>query len=178
MSQPNASILHHFAAITDPRVDRQKKHQLQDIFVITLCAVICGADNWVEIEEYGCAKVDWFTEQLGLMNGIPSHDMFGAVFAAIDQTPFSECFSRWVADLATLSDGEIIAIDGKCLRRRLDHASKKAAIHLVSARAQQNRLILRQVNVDAKSNEITAIPKLLGRLDITGTYPRRIVRPP
>lgn len=168
MSHPTASILHHFAGLTDPRINRQKKHQLQDIFFITLCAVICGADNWVEIEEYGCAKEDWFTEQLGLVNGIPSHDTFGAVFAAIDQTQFSECFSRWVADLAALTAGEVIAIDGKCLRRSVDSASKKAAIHLVSAWAQQNRLVLGQVKVDDKSNEITAIPKLLERLDIAG----------
>ena len=168
MNQPTASILQHFASLTDPRINRQKKHQLQDIFFITLCAVICGADNWVEIEEYGGAKEAWFTEQLGLVNGIPSHDTFGAVFAAIDQTQFSECFSRWVADLAALTEGEIIAIDGKCLRRSVDNASKKAAIHLVSAWAQQNRLVLGQVKVDDKSNEITAIPKLLERLDIAG----------
>ncbi|MBD9359444.1 ISAs1 family transposase [Methylomonas fluvii] len=168
MSLPSASILQHFANLADPRINRQKKHQLQDIFFITLCAVICGADNWVEIEEYGCAKEDWFTEQLGLTNGIPSHDTFGAVFAAIDPTQFSECFSRWVADLAALTEGEIIAIDGKCLRRSIDSSSKKAAIHLVSAWAQQNRLVLGQVKVDDKSNEITAIPKLLERLDIAG----------
>lgn len=168
MNQPSASILQHFASLADPRINRQKKHQLQDIFFITLCAVICGADNWVEIEEYGCAKEEWFTEQLGLANGIPSHDTFGAVFAAIDQTQFSECFSRWVADLAALTEGEVIAIDGKCLRRSVDSSSKKAAIHLVSAWAQQNRLVLGQVKVDDKSNEITAIPKLLERLDIAG----------
>lgn len=168
MSQPTASILQHFAGRADPHINRQKKHQLQHIFFITLCAVICGADNWVEIEEYGCAKEDWFTEQLGLANGIPSHDTFGAVFAAIDQTQFSECFSRWVADLVALTDGEVIAIDGKCLRRSVDSSSKKAAIHLVSAWAQQNRLVLGQVKVDDKSNEITAIPKLLERLDIAG----------
>ncbi len=110
--------------------------------MIALCGVICGADIWVEIEEYGWAKLDWFTEQLGLVNGIPSHDTFCAVFAAIDQKQFSECFSRWVADLASLTDGEIIAINGKCLRRSVDHASKKAAIHMVSAWAQQNRLVL------------------------------------
>jgi len=168
MPLPSASILHHFATITDPRIDRQKKHRLQDIFVIALCGVICGADNGVEIEEYGRAKADWFTEQLDLLNGIPSHDTFGTVFAAIDQTQFSECFTRWVADLATLTHGEVIAIDGQCLRRSVDHASKKAAIHLVSAWAQHNRLVLGQVKVDDKSNEITAIPKLLERLDITG----------
>ncbi len=166
--KPTPSILHHFSAIEDPRVDRQKKHQLSDIFFITLCAVICGADNWVMIEEFGKAKKAWFTEQLGLLNGIPSHDTFGAVFAAIDTVHFGECFSRWVADLAHLTEGEVVAIDGKAIRRSLDKASGKAAIHMVSAWAHQNRLVLGQVKVDEKSNEITAIPKLLERLDLTG----------
>lgn len=139
---PTASILEHFSTLEDPRIDRQKKHQLQDILFITLCAVISGADNWVMIEQFGKAKVDWFTQQLGLENGIPSHDTFGYVFAALDPVSFSECFSRWVADLAQLTQGEVIAIDGKTLRRSLDSASKKAAIHMVSAWAQQNRLVL------------------------------------
>ena len=163
---PTASILHHFSSIKDPRVNRQKKHELQDIFFITLCAVICGADNWVAVEEFGKAKEAWFTEQLNLENGIPSHDTFGDVFAAIDTEQFSESFSKWIADLASLTQGEVIAIDGKCLRRSLDKASKKAAIYMVSAWAQQNSLVLGQVKVGEKSNEITAIPKLLSRLDI------------
>ena len=166
---PTASIAHHFSKITDPRVDRQKKHQLDDIFFITLCAVICGADNWVAIEEFGKAKEEWFTELLGLTHGIPSHDTFGDVFAAIDTEQFSECFSCWVTDLADLTEGEIIAIDGKCLRRSLDSASKKAAIYMVSAWSERNSLVLGQVKVDEKSNEITAIPKLLSRLDIAGS---------
>ena len=165
-NMPTASILHHFSSIKDPRVNRQKKHELQDIFFITLCAVICGADNWVAVEEFGKAKEAWFTEQLNLENGIPSHDTFGDVFAAIDTEQFSESFSKWIADLASLTQGEVIAIDGKCLRRSLDKASKKAAIYMVSAWAQQNSLVLGQVKVDEKSNEITAIPKLLSRLDI------------
>jgi len=136
---------------------------LQDIFFITLCAVICGADNWVAE-----AKEGWFTELLGLENGIPSHDTFGDVFALIDTEEFSECFSKWVADLATLTEGEVIAIDGKYLRRNIDKASNKSAIYMVSAWAQQNSLVLGQVKVDEKSNEITAIPKLLSRLDIAG----------
>jgi len=163
---PIASIIHHFSSIEDPRVNRQKRHELPDIFFIALSAVICGADNWVAIEAFGKAKEDWFTEQLGLTHGIPSHDTFGDVFAAIDTEQFSECFSNWVADLAHLTEGEIIAIDGKCLRRSVDKASKKAAIHMVSAWAQHNSLVLGQVKVDDKSNEITAIPKLLSRLDI------------
>jgi predicted transposase YbfD/YdcC len=166
--KPTPSIIHHFSSIQDPRVNRQKKHQLQDIFFISLCAMICGADNWVAIEEFGLAKEQWLTELLGLEHGIPSHDTFGEVYAAIDTDHFSACFSRWVADLASITEGEVIAVDGKCLRRSLDKASKKAAIYMVSAWAQQNNLVLGQVKVDDKSNEITAIPKLLSRLDIAG----------
>ena len=136
------SIIHHFSSIQDPRVNRQKKHQLQDVFFITLCAVICGADNWVAIEEFGKAKEEWFTKLLELQYGIPSHDTFGDIFAAIDTDEFSKCFSNWVADLASLTDGEVIAIDGKCLRRSIDKASNKAAIYMVSAWAQQNSLVL------------------------------------
>ncbi len=167
-ASPTPSIIYHFSSIQDPRVNRQKKHQLQDIFFISLCAIICGADNWGAVEEFGLAKEEWFTELLGLEHGIPSHDTFGEVYAAIDTDHFSACFSRWVAGLATLTEGEVIAIDGKCLRRSLDKASKKAAIYMVSAWAQQNNLVLGQVKVDGKSNEITAIPKLQSRLDIAG----------
>ena len=167
-AKPTPSIIHHFSSIQDTRVNRQKRHQLQDIFFISLCAIICGADNWVAVEEFGLAKEEWFTGLLGLEHGIPSHDTFGEVYAAIDTDHFSVCFSRWVADLANLTEGEVIAIDGKCIRRSLDEASKKAAIHRVSAWAQQNNLVLGQVKVDDKSNEITAIPKLLSRLDIAG----------
>jgi len=166
--QPIASIIHHFSSITDPRRDRLKKHRLADIFFITLCATICGADNWVAIERFGKAKEDWFTDQLNLEHGIPSHDTLGDVFAAIDTEQFSECFSYWVADLASLAEEDIIAIDGKCLRRSIDKASNKSAIYMVSAWSRQNNLVLGQAKVDDKSNEITAIPTLLTRLDIAG----------
>jgi predicted transposase YbfD/YdcC len=162
------SIVHHFSSIEDPRLDRRKKHSLSDIIFITICAVICGADNWVGIEAFGHAKKEWFTQLLSLQNGIPSHDTFGNVFAVIDPEQFNRCFSRWIADLAHLSDGEGIAIAGKCLRGSIDRASKKAAIYMVSAWANQNQLILGQQKVDDKSNEITAIPKLLTQLDIAG----------
>ena len=145
-----------------------KKHLLSDIFFITLCATICGADNWVAIERFGKAKEPWFTELLNLDNGIPSHDTLGDVFAVIDTEQFSQCFSNWVADLSNLSEEDIIAIDGKCLRRSIDKASNKAAIYMVSAWSRQNSLVLGQVKVDDKSNEITAIPELLTRLDIAG----------
>ena len=165
---PTASIVEHFASVPDPRMDRRKRHKLSDIFFITLCAAICGADDWASIEQFGRAKRKWFTAVLDLKHGIPSHDTFGRVFALIDTQKFSECFSRWVADLSGLSDGEIIAIDGKCLRRSLDSASDKSAIYMVSAWASQNQLVLGQQRVDDKSNEITAIPKLLMQLNISG----------
>jgi hypothetical protein len=125
---PTPSIIHHFSSIKDSRINRQKKHQLQDIFFISICAIICGTDNWVAVEEFGVAKEAWFTEVLGLENGIPSHDTFGEIYAVIDTDLFSICFSRWVSDLANITEGEIIAIDGKGLRRSIDKASKKAAI--------------------------------------------------
>lgn len=165
---PSASISQHFSGIPDPRINRRKRHLLGDIFFITLCAVICGADDWVSIALFGNSKKAWFTEVLGLKHGIPSHDTFGNVFAVIDTEQFSACFSRWVADLADLSGGEIIAIDGKCLRRSVDMASNKAAIHMVSAWATNSGLVLAQQKVDDKSNEITAIPKLLMQLNIAG----------
>jgi len=168
MPSPTASILTHFSSIPDPRMRRKQRHQLGDIFFITLCAVICGADNWVAIEAFGKAKKAWLVDVLNLKHGIPSHDTLGKVFAAIDHAFFSECFSRWVADLVSLEGGEIIAIDGKCLRRSADKASGKSAIHMVSAWACSNRLVLAQQKVDDKSNEITAIPKLLMQLNIAG----------
>ena len=166
---PTTSIITHFSSLEDPRMDRRKRHQLKDIIFITLCATICGADSWVAIETFGKAKEAWFTKVLSLKNGIPSHDTFGYVFALLDTEEFSRCFSRWVADLSKLCDGEVISIDGKCLRRSIDMASNRAAIYMVSAWASQNHLVLGQQRVDEKSNEITAIPKLLQQLDIAGS---------
>jgi predicted transposase YbfD/YdcC len=162
------SILQHFSNIDDPRIERQKKHLLPNIFFITICAVICGADDWATVEEFGNSNEKWFAEQLDLKYGIPSHDTFSRVYSLIDTQQFSRCFSRWVSDIAQLSKGEVIAIDGKCLRGSIDRASNKAAIYMVSAWAQQNHLVLGQQKVDDKSNEITAIPKLLTQLDIAG----------
>jgi len=164
----SASIIKHFSSIPGPRIDRRKRHKLSDIFFITLCASICSANDWVAVELFGKAKEEWFTELLGLENGIPSHDTFGNIFAVIDTELFSECFSRWVADLTKLSGENIIAIDGKCLRRSMDKASNRAAIYMVSAWSTKNQLVLGQQKVDEKSNEITAIPKLLLQLDIAG----------
>jgi len=166
--KPIPSLIHHFSDIEDPRTNLHKKHQLSDIIFITVCAVICGADNWVAVAAFGRAKEDWLTPLLNLEFGIPSHDTFGNVFAVIDPEHFSRCFSHWVAELSQLSDDEIISLDGKCLRGSIDRASNKTAIFMVSAWAQKNQLVLGQQKVDDKSNEITAIPKLLTQLDIAG----------
>jgi len=168
-SIPTTSIISHFASIEDPRIERRKRHKLKDLFFITLCASICGADSWVAIETFGKAKEAWFTKLLSLQNGIPSHDTFGNVFSLIDTEEFCRCFSRWVDDLRQISKLDIISIDGKCLRRSLDASSNKAAIYMVSAWSSSNQLVLGQQRVDDKSNEITAIPKLLAQLDIAGS---------
>lgn len=163
-----ARITEHFAELTDPRVDRTKAHCLSDIITLAICAVICGAHDWVAIEEFGKAKRDWFRKFLPLTKGIPSHDTFGRVFAALDPEAFGRCFLSWVQSLAALSQGQVVAIDGKTLRHSFDQASAKAAIHMVSAWASANRLVLGQVKTATKSNEITAIPKLLELLDVHG----------
>jgi predicted transposase YbfD/YdcC len=157
-----------FATLTDPRVDRTKEHLLLDIVLIAICAVVCGADGWVEVAEFGEAKQDWFSRFLKLPGGIPSHDTFGRVFAALDAAEFQRCFLEWVQVAHVLTAGQVIAIDGKTLRRSHDKRRGKAALHLVSAWASANRLVLGQVATDAKSNEITAIPELLRLLDLKG----------
>lgn len=163
-----ASILDHFSTVPDPRVDRCKKYKLTDIFFIALCATICGADGWVAIEMFGKAKEDWFTKILGLEHGIPSHDTFGNVFKAIDLEAFGRSFSNWVSDLVEITTGDIIAIDGKCLCGSGDRSSSKDAIYMVNAWSSKNSLVLGQQKVDAKSNEITAIPPLLESLILEG----------
>jgi predicted transposase YbfD/YdcC len=155
------SLVAHFRRIPDPRVRRTRRHALVDILVITLCAVICGADDWVSIAHFGRAKRKWFRSFLTLRHGIPSHDTFGRVFAAMDPEAFKTAFLAWVQTVAQLLPGEVIAVDGKTLRRTFDTASTKAAIHMVSAWASTQGLCLGQIQTDAKSNEITAIPKLL-----------------
>lgn len=163
-----ARIIDHFASLPDPRVDRTKAHGLTDILTIAICAVIGGANDWVAVEEFGQSKLEWFRKFLPLANGIPSHDTFGRVFAALDPEAFGRCFLSWVQSLAARSQGQVVAIDGKSLRRSFDQASSKAAIHLVSAWASANHLVLGQVKTEAKSNEITAIPKLLELLEVYG----------
>ena len=165
---PIASIEHHFADLDDPRIDRTKQHKLLDIVVITICAVICGADDWVAVEIFGKAKHDWLKQFLDLPNGIPSHDTFGRVFGALDPEQFQSCFLNWINAVSEITQGQVIALDGKTLRRSHDKTLGKKAIVMVSAWATANGLVLGQRKVDEKSNEITAIPELLQVLEISG----------
>jgi predicted transposase YbfD/YdcC len=166
--EPSAPLLEHFKTLEDPRAEHLLEHELLDIIGLTICAVVCGADTWVDIENYGYAKQEWLKGFLRLPNGIPSHDTIARLFAALDPQALQECFLSWVRAVAQLSQGEVVAIDGKTLRHSYDTGRGKGAIHMVSAWATQNRLVLGQLKVDAKSNEITAIPQLLEVLDLYG----------
>lgn len=161
-------LMVHFGALSDPRIERTKRHSMTDILVLSICGFVCGIDNWVELEEFAEIREDWFRTFLELPNGIPSHDTFGRFFAALDPEAFSRCFSTWMKAVAEVTEGEVVAIDGKTLRRSFDRASSKAAIHMVSAWATGNGVVLGQVKTDEKSNEITAIPKLLETLHLQG----------
>jgi predicted transposase YbfD/YdcC len=162
------SLRRCFAELDDPRREHNRLHNLWDIIALTICAVVSGADSWVEVEKYGHSKYDWLQGYLELPNDIPSHDTFRRVFSLVDPFAFQQGFSNWVAELIEATEGRLIAIDGKTLRRSFDPANGKNALHLVSAWATENRLVLGQQAVDCKSNEITAIPKLLEILDVTG----------
>lgn len=169
MTEPGtAAIRDYFSQLTDPRVDRTKYHPLVNIVTIAICAVICGAESWVDIEMYGKSKRDWLAGFLDLSHGIPSHDTFGRVFARIDPEEFQGCFLAWIQTVFTVTAGQVIALDGKQLRRSHDQANGKAAIYMVSAWAAANRLVLGQVKVDDKSTEVTAIPELLRFLELAG----------
>ena len=168
MSKPKSvRIADHFLELTDPR-RREVIYPLVNVVVIAICAVICGADDFVAIAKFGRTKRDWLGQFLDLETGIPSHDRFNAIFAAIKPADFEKCLLSWITALHEVTDGQVIAIDGKTLRRSFDTANSKAAIHMVSAWATSNHISLGQVVVDAKSNEITAIPKLLEMLELSG----------
>jgi predicted transposase YbfD/YdcC len=161
------SFARYFADLPDPRVERTRWHRLDDILVITLCAVICGADGFEEIERFGKARHDWLKRFLALPKGIPSHDTFNRVLAALDRKKFAECFTRWMTDLCERTGLRTIAVDGKsCRAAAADTFS--GCLHLVSAWAVENNLILGQVAVADGSNEIAAIPELLKVLDLKG----------
>jgi predicted transposase YbfD/YdcC len=162
------SLVEYFADIEDPRVERTKKHQLTDILVIAILAIIAGAQGWEDIENYGISKQKWLEEFLALPNGIPSDDTFRRVFEFIDPEALHQCFVRWVKTLVTNMGGEIVPIDGKTLRGSYDRNQGKSALHVISAWASEQRLVLAQLKVEDKSNEITAIPALLELLDLAG----------
>lgn len=163
-----ASVMDYLAQVPDPRMDRTRAHPLVNILVIALLGVLCGADSFTTIEAFGRSKKEFLATLLDLENGIPSHDTFGRVFAALDSAPLQEAFREWVASLVEITKGEIVAIDGKTLRRSFRDAGNKAFVHMVSAWAASNRVVLGQVKTEEKSNEITAIPKLLDVLHIKG----------
>jgi predicted transposase YbfD/YdcC len=170
MSEPSPmlAVTDHFAALDDPRLERTKLHPLLSLITCALCAVICGSDSWDDIAEFTEVRFDWLASFLDLPNGPPSHDTFNRVFAALDPAQFHACFTAWMKAVATILPAEVIAVDGKTLRGSHDRFSDRAAIHMVSAWATANRLVLAQVKVDRKSNEITAIPELLRVLAING----------
>jgi predicted transposase YbfD/YdcC len=163
-----ATIQEHFGSITDPRIERTKLHKLIDILVIAICAAICGCNTWEEIADFGEAKRKWFATFLELPNGIPSHDTFNRVFRRLNPDEFRSSFMAWISAASKLIGGQVIALDGKVLRSSHDHGIGKGAIDMVSAWACENRLVLGQIKVDEKSNEITAIPQLLKALEISG----------
>lgn len=162
------ALMEHFSGVEDPRLDRQKQHKLIDILVLAICAILRGANDWVAVETFGKAKQAWFSRFVELPNGIPSHDTFGRVFALLLPGQLQECFLSWIQAVAQVRAGQVIAIDGKTLRRSYDRRSAKAAIPMVSAWAAQNRLVLGQLKTAEKANEITAIPELLKVLEGQG----------
>jgi predicted transposase YbfD/YdcC len=163
-----ATILEYFSKLTDPRLNRKKRHLLEDIVVLAICGILGGADDWVSIEAFGIEKYHWFKQFLSLPNGIPSHDTFGRVFSLLSPDEFQACFTRWIHAIAIKTQGQVVPIDGKTLRRSHDRGHGQSAIHMVSAWASENRLVLGQLKTDDKSNEITAMPELLQVLDISG----------
>lgn len=167
-NQPAQSITKHFGAVQDPRTGNAKLHLLLDIIVIAICAAICGADTWVEVELWAKANRKWLRTFLELPNGIPSHDTFGRVFALLDAKQFRRCFLVWIRAVSKLTHGQIVALDGKKLRRSHDRRCGKKALIMVSAWATANGVVLGQLKVNANSNEMKVIPELLKMLDLTG----------
>jgi predicted transposase YbfD/YdcC len=167
-ANPAVSMASYFAGVEDPRIERTKDHQLFDIIVMAICAVICGANDWEAVAEFGRAREGWFKTFLELPHGIPAHDTFWRVFRVLDPDQFQSSFVNWMAAVSEKIGGQVIAIDGKTLRRSHDRGIGQAAIHMISAWASVNHLVLGQRKVDEKSNEITAIPELLRILDVSG----------
>lgn len=165
----DSALWKSFSDLEDPRTDKHSsRHFLQDILLLTILGVICGADSWVAIERFGKSKEDWLRTFLKLPHGIPSHDTLGDFFSRVNPQQLQACFLNWINAIFSFSGGEIIAIDGKTLRGSYDSASDRKAIHMINAWACRNNLILGQFKTEEKSNEITAIPELLKVLDLKG----------
>jgi predicted transposase YbfD/YdcC len=160
------SLISHFQDLPDPRVNRTKDHDLVDVLVIAICTLLCGGESFNDMEDFGYAKQDWFKTFLALRNGIPSHDTFNRIFAALDPKGFLDCFLRWTQSLRRAVPQEIVALDGKALRRALN--KDQSIQYIVSAWAESNGLVLGQWKVADKSNEITAVPELLRVLELAG----------
>ncbi len=165
-NHPELSLIEHFKDLPDPRVDRTKDHDLIDVVVIAICTLLCAGESFNDMEDFGQAKEDWFKTFLSLRNGIPSHDTFNRLFAALDPQAFLDCFLRWTQSLRQAVAQEIVALDGKALRRALN--ADQSVKYVVSAWAESNGLVLGQLKVADKSNEITALPRLLRVLELSG----------
>lgn len=163
---PKLSLIAHFKDLPDPRVDRTKDHDLIDLLVIAICTLLCAGESFNDMEDFGQAKIDWFKTFLSLRNGIPSHDTFNRLFAALDPQGFLDCFVRWTQSLRAAVAQEIVALDGKALRRALN--GDQSVKYVISAWAEDNGLVLGQLKVADKSNEITALPELLRVLELSG----------
>ena len=164
----SATLLEHFALLEDPRIERHREHELLDILVLCVSAVVSGAEGWEAIEEFGEAKLEWLRRYVPLANGIPSHDTIARVISRLSPKGLQDCFVNWVQAVTKATSGDIVAIDGKTVRRSFDRAGRKQAIHMVSAWAKANGVVLGQVKTNEKSNEITAIPRLLEVLALKG----------
>jgi len=162
------SIVDHFSSLEDHRINRHKKHELIDIIVLSLSAVISGAEGWTDIVEFGHSKLDWLRKFVPLENGIPVDDTIARVISGLSVKGFQDCFQSWINSVSEVTDGECIAIDGKTLRRSYNRRTSKKALHMVSAWASENDMVLGQVKTEEKSNEITAIPELLKVLELKG----------
>ena len=163
-----AAFLEHFAGIKDPRIERCKRHALLDILFLSVSAVLAGAEGWESIEEFGHFKLEWLRKYVALANGVPRHDTIARVVSRLNPEALQRCFLSWMQAVVGATEGQVVAIDGKTLRRSFDRASRQGALHLVSAWASHNGVVLGQLKTEEKSNEITAIPTLLELLELKG----------
>lgn len=170
MPGKRSAIIHHFSELEDPRRQNHntKAHKLLDVIVIAVCCALCGIDDFKYMELWAKERETWLRSFLELPGGIPSHDTINRIFARINPKKFQECFLNWMLEACKELNGQVVPIDGKTLRGSFDRASGKSTLHMVSAWASSNGAVLGQVSVDEKSNEITAIPKLLNALELTG----------